>query len=87
MHKVKQAAGTDEEKDRALKWILWLPQGLLHAPQRGGNKGSKKYRELARRFVMWRQRDMLALVKSWKLTAIATEKRLSKPTARKAKGD
>ena len=30
---------------------------------------------------------MLSLVKAWKTTTIAAEKRLSKPGARKAKGD
>jgi hypothetical protein len=35
---------------------------------------------------MWRQRDMLGLVKAWKMAAIAAEKRLSKPGAKKAKG-
>jgi hypothetical protein len=55
---------TEEENERALKWILWLPQGLLHAPQRGGKNGARQYMELARRFVMWRQKGMLGLVKA-----------------------
>jgi hypothetical protein len=83
----RQAAETEEEVERALKWILWLPQGLLHAPRRGGKNGARQYRELARRFVMWRQRDMLELMKAWKMAALAAEKRLSKLGARKAKGD
>ena len=87
MHRLRQAAVTEEEKERAMKWILWLPQGLLHAPQRGGNKENRQYRELARRFVRWRQRDMLAIVKAWKMAAVSAEKRLSKHGARKAKGD
>jgi hypothetical protein len=57
---------------------------MMHAPQRGGKNGARQYRELARRFVMWRQRDMLGLVKKWKMAA---EKRLTKAGARKAKGD
>ena len=87
-HMQRQLAVTEEERDRALKWIMWLPQGLLHAPRRGGKSGARQYRELlARRFVMWRQRDMLGLVKAWKMATIAAEKRLSKPGAKKAKGD
>jgi len=78
---------TEEERERALKWILWLPHGLLHAPRRGGKARARQYKELARRFVMWRQRDMLGMVKAWKAAAIAAEKRLSKTEARKAKGD
>ena len=45
------AAVSEEEKERAMKWIMWLPQGLLHAPQRGANNGNIRYMELARRFV------------------------------------
>jgi hypothetical protein len=33
-HMLRQATMTEEENERALKWIPWLPQGLLHAPQR-----------------------------------------------------
>jgi hypothetical protein len=69
---------TDEENEMALKWMLWLPQGLLHAPQRGGTNGARQYKELARRFVMWRQKDMLGLVKTWKMTGVMAEKRISK---------
>jgi hypothetical protein len=36
---------------------------------------------------MWRQRDMLGLVKKWKMAAVRAEKRLSKAGAKKAKGD
>ncbi len=87
VHMLRQTAISEEEKERTLKRILWLPQGILHAPQRGGNKGNRQHKELARRFVMWRQRYMLAIVKTWKMTAVSVEKRLSKPKARKAKGD
>jgi hypothetical protein len=78
---------TEEENERALKWILWLPQGLLYAPKRGGKNGTRQYKELARRFIMWRQKDMLGLVKAWKMAAVTAEKRLPKAAARKAKGD
>ena len=87
VHRMRQAARTDEENKRALKWIPWLPQGLLHAPQRGGKNGARQYREMARRFVMWRQRDVLGLVKKWKMAAVTAEKRLTKVGAKKAKGD
>ena len=54
VHMMRQTARTNEENERALKWILRLPQGLLHAPHRGGKNGARQYKELARRFVMWR---------------------------------
>ena len=52
VHRMRDAAWTTEERDRALKWILWLPQGLLHAPSRGGQNGARQSRDLAKRFVM-----------------------------------
>ena len=39
VHMLRHAATTEEETERNLKWLLWLPQGLLHAPQRGGKTG------------------------------------------------
>jgi hypothetical protein len=75
-HMHRQSAVTEEERERALKWILWLPQGLLHAPRRGGKGGARQYMELARRFLMWRQRDMLGLVKAWKTAANVAEKKV-----------
>ncbi len=78
---------TDEERDRALKWILWLPQGLLHASSRGGQKGARQYRDMARRFVAWRKRDMTGLLKMWRMAAVTAEKRMTKAKARKAKGE
>ncbi len=86
-HRQRQSTVTEEERERALKWILWLPQGMLHAPRRGGKGGAWQYKKLASRFVMWRQRDMMGLAKAWKTASIAAEKRLFKPGARKAKGD
>jgi hypothetical protein len=38
VHMLRQAAVSEEEKERAMKSILWLPQGLLHAPQIKGRK-------------------------------------------------
>jgi hypothetical protein len=50
---IRKAAKTDIDKARALKWIMWMPQGLLHAPTRGGKYGTRQFKELARRFVLW----------------------------------
>ncbi len=33
-HRQRQTVETEEEKEQVLKWILWLPKGLLHTPQR-----------------------------------------------------
>jgi hypothetical protein len=87
VHRLRQATMTEAENERALKWILWLPQGLLHAPQRGGKNGTRQYKEPARRFVMWRQKDMLGLIKAWKMAVVTAEKRLAKARARKAEED
>jgi hypothetical protein len=38
---MRDGAETNEKRDMALKWILWLPHGLLHASSRGGKKGSR----------------------------------------------
>jgi hypothetical protein len=51
-HRLRHATMIEEENERDLKWKPWLPQGLLHAPQRGRKNGARQYRELARRFVM-----------------------------------
>jgi hypothetical protein len=67
---MRDGAETPEARDRALKWILWLPHGLLHATSREGKKGAIQFRDLAKRFVMWRQRDMLGLVKTWRHATI-----------------
>ena len=36
---------------------------------------------------MWRQRDMIGLIKAWKMAEVTVEKRLTKAGTRKAKGD
>jgi hypothetical protein len=87
VHRMRDAAAKEEEKDRALKWILRLPHGLLHASCRGGQKGGKQYTDLARRFVTWRKRDMQGLMKTWRMAAVTAKKRLTKAKARKAKGE
>ena len=66
VNKMRNGAETDEIRAKALKWILWLPHGLRHALSRGGKKGSRQFRDLARRFVLWRHRDMKGLVKAWR---------------------
>ncbi len=68
---LRQVANTVEETERALKWIMWLSQALLHAPRRGRKNGARQHMELAKRFVLWRQKDMLGLVKAWKLATVA----------------
>jgi hypothetical protein len=35
-HELQRAAITEEEKERALKLVMWMPQGLLHALTKGG---------------------------------------------------
>ena len=87
VHKMRDATVTNEERDRALKWILWLPLGLLRASSRGGQKGASQYRDMARRFVAWRKRDMHGLLKTWRMATVTAEKRMTKAKARKAKGD
>ena len=87
VHKMRDAAATDKERDRALKRILWLPHGMLHASGRGGKKGARQYRDLARRFVAWRKRDMHGLLKTWRMATITVEKRMTKAKARKEKGE
>ena len=84
---MSDSAKTQEIRDMALKWILWLPHSLLHATSRGGKNGARQFKDLAKRFVMWRQRDMLGLMKTWRQSAITAEKRMEKAKARKEKGD
>ena len=46
-------ATTEEEKDRALKWLLFLPQALLRSSDKGGQVGrgivAKRFNLLANR--------------------------------------
>ena len=48
----ESTAETDIEKERALKWICFLPQALLRVPRRGGKAGrgavNKRFCALAR---------------------------------------
>ncbi len=41
MHRMRDAAVNAEERDMAFKWIMWLPQSLLRASTRGGQKGAR----------------------------------------------
>ena len=70
-----------------MKWILWLPHGLLHESRRGGKNGARQYRDMARRFTLWRTRDMEQLIKGWRQAAAKGQARISKAMARKAKGE
>jgi hypothetical protein len=56
----------------ALKWLLWLSHGIFHAPARAGINGLRDYVELANKFVLLRQRDMVELFRSWKQATIIT---------------
>ena len=66
------AAETDLEKERAFKWICFLPQALLRAPRRGGNSGrgavNKRFAAVAN---VYRE----TLVALWEIDMkVATEK-------------
>jgi hypothetical protein len=39
VYRFRQSAIIQDDKAIALKWIMWLPQGLLHTPSRGGKDG------------------------------------------------
>ena len=84
---MRDAAKNDEERDMALKWTLWIPQGLLHTPIRGEQNGARQFRELARRFVMWRQKDVMGLIRGWKGAVVDNDKRMTKAKARKERGE
>ena len=84
---MRNGSETEEIQGMASKRILWLPHGLLHATSRGGKKGASQLRDLAKRFVMWRQRDMLGVMKTWRQATITAEKRMEKAKARNEKGD
>jgi hypothetical protein len=80
-------ARTEEESEYASKWLLWLLHGLLHETMRCGKNGNMQFREMARRFSMWRQRDMRGIFKVWKLAALKAERRISKAKARQIRTD
>ncbi len=66
-----------------------MPKGLWHAPTRegGGKDGTRQYKKLARRFVLWRQRDMEGLIRTWKQVSIKARNRVSSREARNSKTD
>ena len=66
---LRSNAQTKEEMERALKWLMWPPHVLLHEPTLGGKNGNMLFTKIARRFSMWRQRDMNGLMNGWKLAA------------------
>jgi hypothetical protein len=57
---------------RALKWIVWIPRGLLHAPRIGKNR-TRQDTELVRTFVMIRLRGMVGLRKMCKQVAVMAQ--------------
>ena len=57
-----KAATTEEAKVLALSWFLFLPQGLLRRPTRGGRFGRN---EVASRFNAVTREDWGALVEMW----------------------
>ena len=57
-----RAATTEEETTLALSWFLFLAQGLLRRPRRGGRAGRK---EVARRFTCITRGDWGAVVEMW----------------------
>ncbi len=73
---LREVARTEEDKEGALKWLLWLPHGLLHEAARGDKADNHTLRRLARRFKLWRQIDMREVVSVWKMAAIKAERRL-----------
>ena len=80
-------AQNEKESERALKLMLWLPHGLLHEHTQGGKNGNKRFREMARRFSLWRQRDISGLMKGWKLEALKADRTLSKVEVKKERND
>jgi hypothetical protein len=62
-HEIRWSAKTEIDKERALKRILWMPHGLLHAPTRGEKIGTRQFKEIARKFLLWRQRDIDGVIK------------------------
>ena len=71
VQRIRDAVGTDNERDMVIKWVMWLPR-----------KGSR-----GKRFVMWRQKDMTGLTKVCKGAVVAAERRMSKAKARKERAD
>ena len=57
-----RTAGTEEEIVLALSWLLFLPQGLLRRPTRGGRAGRN---EVASRFNAVTRQDWGTLVEFW----------------------
>jgi hypothetical protein len=86
-HEITKTVVTEVDKERALEWIPWMSQGLLHAPTRGGKNGTRKFKEIAGRFVLWKQRDMEGLIKLWQQARIKAANKLSTKEATNLKGD
>ena len=64
VHKCRESGVTQKGKDKAVKWLLWLPHGLLHSLARGGEVGLSQCRDLANILVLWIQIDMAEIIRS-----------------------
>ena len=73
----REQATNDLDRERAQKWFLWFPHGLLHSPTRGGKGGTRKLNAMRRRFRLWRVRDLGTLIGDWRKAAGAAQQRLS----------
>ena len=54
---------SEEERDRAHTWLVFLPQVLLRQPKKGGTQGR---REVAKRFLCVMEGDWGSLVVMWR---------------------
>ena len=61
-----EEAGTAGERDRALKWILALPQLLLRRSVKRGGKRAQGHAEVERRFYLMAQRELGELLTTWR---------------------
>jgi hypothetical protein len=86
-NQLRRSATSEKDKERALKWLLMLPHGLLHAPTRGRSNRTRQCKEMARRFVLWMQRDMEGLIKLWRHATAKAHNLLTTRQVRTAKGE
>jgi hypothetical protein len=54
-HEIIKTGKTDIDKERGFKWNMWMPQGLLPMPTRGGKNVTRQFKEIARRFLISRE--------------------------------
>eukprot|EP00973_Karenia_brevis_P007417 1003315-Karenia_brevis.AAC.1 len=77
-------ASTDEELNRALKWLLALHDILLRLPPRGGRRGRGI---LSHRFAAWADGNLAMLVHWWVRDRASAHRRLRPRTADTARED